>query len=103
LYSPDFIGGDSVAEFSDQGVPLSPASGFTQGHISGPQGMAVDQRGNVWIANHVGSSMTEYLGGDPNNNRVFTGNGISKPFAIASTRRATSGSPTTRSPRCRVV
>jgi hypothetical protein len=83
FYSPDFIGGDSVAEFTDQGVPLSPASGFTQGHISGPQGMAVDQRGNVWIANHVGSSMTEYLGGDPNNYRVFTGNGISKPFAIA--------------------
>lgn len=83
FYSPDFVGGNAVSEFSDQGVPLSPSGGFTQGQISGPQGIAVDQRGNVWIANHVGSSITEYIGGNPSDFRVFTGNGISKPFGIA--------------------
>jgi streptogramin lyase len=81
--SPDFKGGTSVSEFADNGSPLSPSTGFTNGNISAPQGLAVDQHRNVWIANHVGNSVTEYPRGDPSAAKVITGGGLSKPFAIA--------------------
>ncbi len=89
--SPDFTGGTNVSEFNDKGVPLSPPTGFTAGAISAPQGIAVDQQGNVWIANHVGNSVTEYPGGNPHAARVFvSGSGaLSKPFAIAIDGRGT--------------
>ena len=83
--SPDFTGGTNVSEFTDHGTPLSPSTGFTNGAISAPQGIAVDQHGNVWITNHVGNSVTEYPGGNPNAAKVFSGGSgdLSKPFAIA--------------------
>ena len=81
--SPDFTGGTNVSEFADNGAPVSPSPGFTNGGISAPQGIAVDQQGNIWIANHVGNSVTEYPRGDPRAARVITGGGLSKPFAIA--------------------
>src|SRR5450755_3565888 len=81
--SPDFKGGTSVSEFADNGSPLSPSTGFTNGNISAPQGLAVDQHRNVWIANHVGNSVSEYPHGDPSAAKVITGGGLSKPFAVA--------------------
>ena len=81
--SPDFTGGTNVSEFADTGTPLSPATGFTNGNISAPQGLAVDPDRNVWIANHVGNSVTEYPRGNPSAAKVITGGGLSKPFAIA--------------------
>ena len=81
--SPDFTGGTNVSEFAGNGTPLSPSTGFTNGDISAPQGIAVDQQGNIWIANHVGNSVTEYPHGDPGAAKVITGGGLSKPFAIA--------------------
>ena len=83
--SPDFTGGTNVSEFTDSGTPLSPATGFTNGAISAPQGIAVDQQGNVWVANHVGNSITEYPGGSPSAAKVFlsASGDLSKPFAIA--------------------
>ncbi len=81
--SPDFTGGTNVSEFSDAGRPLSRSGGFANGEISAPQGVAVDQQGNVWIANHVGNSVTEYPHGNPYAARVITGGGLVKPFAIA--------------------
>ena len=83
--SPDFTGGTNVSEFTDKGMPLSPSTGFTNGAISAPQGIAVDRQGNVWIANHVGNSVTEYPGGNPHAAKVFLSatDDLSKPFAIA--------------------
>jgi len=79
---PGFMGGDTVSEFNDAGVPVS-ATGDTSGGIRAPQGLAIDQQGNVWIANHVGNSVTEYPHGDPNAAKVITGGGLALPFAIA--------------------
>ena len=81
--SPNFTGGTNVSEFADNSTPLSPSAGFTNGDISAPQGLAVDQRGNIWIANHVGNSVTEYPRGDPSAAKIITGGRLSKPFAIA--------------------
>lgn len=76
--------GNSAAEFSAAGATLSPAiQGFTQGSLSGPQGMAVDQSGNLWIANYDGNSITEYLGASPASALNFTGLGLSSPFGAA--------------------
>jgi hypothetical protein len=86
FYDPGFVGGHTVSAFNDRGVPISP-TGYTQGEISGPQGIAVDQRGNVWIANHTNDTVTEYPYGDPTTTRVIHGGGLSKPFAIAIDRR----------------
>ncbi|HMO00301.1 MAG TPA: hypothetical protein PKD59_12890 [Miltoncostaeaceae bacterium] len=80
--SPDFTGGNAASLFTADGVPLSGATGITAGALQAPQGIAVDQRGNVWIANHVGGTVTMYPGGDPRQARVITGGGLFKPFAV---------------------
>ncbi len=83
FYSPSFTGGDAVSEFTDGGTALSPSSGFTNGELRAPQGIAIDQHGDVFIANHGGDSITEYPGGDPASAFTISGGGISKPFGIA--------------------
>jgi len=80
--SPSFIGGDTVSEFNDAGIPVSP-TGSTNGGLRAPQGVAVDRQGNVWIANHVGNSVTEYPHGNPAAATVFTSPTVKLPFAIA--------------------
>jgi DNA-binding beta-propeller fold protein YncE len=80
--APTFQGGHAVSLFSPGGAALSPSGGFSQGGIRAPQGIAVDQHGNVWIANHGNSTVTEYPHGDPSRAKVITGGGLSKPFAI---------------------
>jgi sugar lactone lactonase YvrE len=87
---------NSVSLFSGDGVPLSPQhsrqcpdGGFCQGDLSSPQGTVSDVAGNIWIANTCGASLTQYLGGDPDDNRSFDLDAIgapsvpTKPFAIA--------------------
>jgi len=86
FYDPNFIGGDTVSEFNDAGVPLS-ATGYTNGGLRAPQGVAVDRQGNIWIANHVGNSVTEYPHGNAAAARVFTGPTLTLPFAIAIDQR----------------
>ena len=81
FYDAGFIGGHTVSEFTSAGAPVS-ASGYTQGSLSGPQGIAVDRRGNIWIANHTNNTVTEYPHGDPAAARIVTGGGLSKPFAV---------------------
>jgi len=78
---PGFIGGDTVSVFNDAGVPLS-ATGYTNGAIRASQGIAVDQQGDIWIANHVGNSVTEYPHGDPAEAKVYTAATLQLPFAI---------------------
>lgn len=86
-FEPGFTGGNSVSMVGPGGRPRSPSTGFTQGPISAPQGIAVDTRGNVWIANHGNATVTEYLRGDPRRSRVISGGGISKPFGVAADDR----------------
>lgn len=64
-------GNSSVSEFSSAGVALSPSTGLgTDSYtvqdihvgISGPRGIAVDNAGNVWVANFTYNSITELIG-----------------------------------------
>ncbi|MHB8146175.1 MAG: NHL repeat-containing protein [Vulcanimicrobiaceae bacterium] len=71
---------NSVSEFSASGAAQSPASGFTQGPISSPQGLMVDQVGNIWILDYGSNSITEYPNANPNSARDFVNAGLSKPF-----------------------
>lgn len=50
--------------------------GITAGSLQAPQGIAVDQRGSVWIANHVGNTVTVYPGGDAGQAGVVTGSDL---------------------------
>jgi len=57
---------NSVSLFTKEGVALSPAkTGFTQGNVSWPQGMASSREGDIWIANCGNDSVTVYPKGDP--------------------------------------
>jgi sugar lactone lactonase YvrE len=80
--SPAFTGGTAAALLTRDGIPLSGPDGITAGGLQAPQGIAVDQRGNVWIANHVGNTVTLYPGGDPGRARTISGGGLFKPFAV---------------------
>jgi sugar lactone lactonase YvrE len=82
FYSAAFQGGNAASLLTSDGIPLSGPGGFTEGDLRAPQGIAVDQRGNVWIANHLGASVTLYPEGDPSRARVITGGGLFKPFAV---------------------
>lgn len=82
-------GGNAMAKFSASGEPLSPATGFKNGDLNHPQGTAVDQKGNVWIANSYGlkgnpgkGSVIVYPHGDPSKAITITGGGLDHPFSI---------------------
>ncbi|MGA8529011.1 MAG: Ig-like domain repeat protein [Acidobacteriaceae bacterium] len=55
-------GNNSVSLFSNAGVALSPAGGFTDTSFSTPSGIAIDLSGSVWIPNKLGNSVTRILG-----------------------------------------
>jgi hypothetical protein len=83
------FGGDAIAQYSPEGAPVSPAAGWTDGALDHPQGMAFDQRGNLWIANNYGpesapgqGSVVVYQGGDPSKAITITGGGLNHPFAV---------------------
>jgi streptogramin lyase len=82
FYSPDFKGGNAASLFTADGQAVY-ANGVTAGNLQAPQGIAVDQSENVWIANHGGNSVTMYPDGDPNQARVISGGGLFKPFTVA--------------------
>ncbi|HLY01076.1 MAG TPA: NHL repeat-containing protein [Candidatus Cybelea sp.] len=58
LYVSDPVGND-VAVYHASGSKQSPIATITQG-IAGPAGMAVDGKGNLFVANTTGNSVTEY-------------------------------------------
>lgn len=81
--------GGSISKFSADGKPLSPNTGWTNGDLSFVQGMAFDQKGNLWIANNTGKdtppgsgSIVVYPNGDPSQAKTITGGGIDHPFAV---------------------
>lgn len=55
---------NSVSQFRQDGTPVSPDAGWTDGSVSWPQGMAADRAGNIWIANCANGIVTRYPGGD---------------------------------------
>ncbi len=82
-------GGDAMSKYSSTGKPLSPGSGFRNGDLNHPQGTAVDQRGNVWIANFYGlkgnrgqGSVIVYPHGDPSKAITIKGGGLDHPFSL---------------------
>ncbi|GAB1331476.1 LysM peptidoglycan-binding domain-containing protein [Streptomyces sennicomposti] len=82
-------GGNSVAHYSAAGTPLSPPTGWRNGGLIHPQGIAVDQRGNVWVANNYGletapgqGNVVVYPHGDPTKAITVTGGGLNHPFAV---------------------
>ena len=81
--SPDFKGGNAASLFTQDGRALSPDAGITAGKLQAPQGIAVDQNDNVWIASHGGNTVTVYPKGDPSKARVISGGGLYQPFTIA--------------------
>ena len=72
----------NVAKFSPSGVPLSPASGFTNGITSAPSVIAIDTNDNAWILTRLGlvelSNTGTPLPGSP-----FTGGGFLSPSSMA--------------------
>ena len=83
------FGGAAMSQYSAAGVPLSPSTGWTNGGLNHPQGVTVDQRGNVWIANNYGpesapgqGNVVVYPGGDPSKAFTISGSGLNHPFAV---------------------
>jgi len=82
FYSPNFKGGNLASLLTSTGQAVYP-NGTTAGSLQAPQGIAVDQSDNVWIANHGGNSVTMYPKGDPGQARVISGGGLFRPFTVA--------------------
>jgi sugar lactone lactonase YvrE len=78
---PNFVGGHTVAMFNRDGETSYP-NGITSSDLQAPQGIGVDQRGNVWVANHGAASVTMFPGGAPNRARTIRGGGLYNPFAV---------------------
>jgi hypothetical protein len=83
------FGGSKLVKYSPTGEILSPGDGYAEGGLNHPQGIAVDQKGNIWIANNYGpesapgqGNVVVYPGGDPSKAIVITGGGLNHPFAV---------------------
>nr|BFD81269.1 hypothetical protein StreXyl84_06700 [Streptomyces sp. Xyl84] len=88
VWAPSYAGG-AMAKYSPAGKPLSPGTGFTEGGLNHPQGTAVDQKGNIWIANFYGlkgnpgkGNVVVYPHGDPSKAITITGGGLDHPFSL---------------------
>ncbi|MER6333750.1 NHL repeat-containing protein [Streptomyces sp. NPDC001034] len=88
VWAPSY-GGNAMSKYSASGKPLSPPAGWKNGDFVKPQGVAVDQRGNVWIANSHGlkgkpgvGSVVVYPHGDPNRAITITDKSFNHPFAV---------------------
>lgn len=74
---------NSLSQFTLEGVPLSPdTTGFTQGPLSWPQGMALRDNGDVLTASCGNDTVVVYPDADPDRAISLTGNGLSRPFDV---------------------
>lgn len=81
LYSPNFKGGNAASMFTADGATAYP-NGITDGSLQAPQGIAVDQYDNLWIANQGSDTVTFYPKGNPSQAKVISGGGLYNPFTI---------------------
>jgi hypothetical protein len=73
----------SVSKFAPDGTALSPPDGFRKlDLIDQPQGTVSNRKGDIWVANCSGESITIIPRGEPGKMRNVSGLG-SKPFDIA--------------------
>lgn len=56
---------NSVSQFRQEGVAVSPDTGWTYGGISWPQGTVSDRRRTIWVANCSSGDVTRMPGDDP--------------------------------------
>ena len=75
--------GTTSSFFTPSGSAISPAGGYTQGNLGGPQGLALDLDGGVWFANFNNNTITMYPDGDPDAAINLSNLGIMNPFGIA--------------------
>jgi hypothetical protein len=61
---------------------LSGSNGFTAGTLNVPVAIAIDQRGNAWIANS-GNSTVSMLNANGSAGAIYSGGGLSFPSSIA--------------------
>jgi len=74
---------NSLSAFTPAGDPISPSgSGFTEGDISWPQGMARNMEGDILTASCGNDSVVVYPDADPERAVSLTGNGLNRPFDI---------------------
>lgn len=80
---------NSNSAFTSAGVPISPDTGFTQGDIFWPQGMAFASDGSIWTANCGNDSVTVYPDADPTRavNLPYDRLGLEQPFDIVDNGR----------------
>ena len=83
------FGGNALSQYSPAGEVISPTTGWTNGGLSHPQGLAFDQKGNLWVANNFGpesapgeGNVVVYQGGDPSKAVTISGGGLNHPFAV---------------------
>ncbi|KOV75421.1 NHL repeat protein [Streptomyces sp. NRRL WC-3723] len=88
VWAPSY-GGNAMSKYSASGKPVSPSDGWKNGDFVKPQGVAVDQRGNIWIANSHGlkgkpgtGSVVVYPHGDPSRAITITDKHLNHPFAV---------------------
>ncbi|MER7985526.1 LysM peptidoglycan-binding domain-containing protein [Streptomyces noursei] len=88
VWAPSY-GSNAMTKFAATGAPLSPPAGWPNGGLVRPQGVAVDQRGNLWIANSFGlkgapglGSVVVYPHGDPAKAFTLADRGLNHPFAL---------------------
>lgn len=88
VWVPSYAG-NAMSKYSASGRPLSPSNGWTNGGLDKPQGVAVDQHGNLWIANSYGvkgkpgvGSVVVYPHGDPSKAVVIHDKNFNHPFAV---------------------
>jgi sugar lactone lactonase YvrE len=75
----------NISEFSPIGTELSPSGGFTGGGLNTPNGLAIDNSGNVWASSFPNNSVNEFSssGVAISPSTGYTGGGLNNARAIA--------------------
>ncbi|UFS59625.1 NHL repeat-containing protein [Subtercola endophyticus] len=81
---------NSASLFTAAGSALSPATGYTQGGLNWPQGVAIDPNSSVWFANCNTDTVTIYPKGDPAAARTIPADqlNLTQPFDVVDNGRS---------------
>jgi hypothetical protein len=80
-------GPGSLFELSSNGIVLSGTSGYGDGLLSTPQGLAIDASNNIWATDTVNDNVVEFSNSGQvlSGTKGFTGGGISNPYQLTIT------------------